>query len=61
MARPADLRMDINEAARGHIIGTVTITGMRRFNLRVWLAVALVRLGCWVAPVGIDVEDERKD
>lgn len=55
----AHMTADINKLCAGKLVGTITITGMRRFNARCALAVALVRLAAWVAPARIDVEDER--
>lgn len=59
MARSADLLIDINEIDAGLHIGTVTVTGMRRFNLRMRLAVWLLAVVQWVAPVGLDIEEHR--
>ena len=52
-----EIEVDINETCRGVVIGTVRLTGVRRFNLRISLCMMLFRLAAWVAPVGIDVED----
>lgn len=54
-----EIEVDINETCRGVVIGTVKLTGVRRFDLRVSLCKMLLHLAAWVAPVGIDIEDSR--
>ncbi len=54
-----EIEVDINETCRGVVIGTVRLTGVRRFNLRISLCMMLLHLAVWVAPVGIGIEDAR--
>jgi hypothetical protein len=59
-ALPAEIQVDINDVCdTGRVIGTVKLTGVRRFNLRLSACLLLIRLAAWVAPVGIDIEDAR--
>jgi len=38
----------------------VTIKGMRRWNVRLWLALLLIRLGAWVAGLGgVGIKEEN--
>ena len=58
MAKAAELKVNIMDATAGCVIGTVRITGMRRFNLRVRLASALIHLAGWVAPAELEVKND---
>ena len=39
---------------------TITVRHTKRFSLRVWLAVRLIRFAAWVAPVGVDVNERQQ-
>ena len=54
-----EIPVNINDACRGQVIGTIKITGRRRFNLRLSVSLWLIHLAAWVCPVGIDIEDGR--
>jgi hypothetical protein len=41
-----------------HVTMHVTMTGVRRYALRLWLSVQLMKLAAWVAGVGITVDTE---
>lgn len=34
----------------------VRVTGMRRFRIRMWLAIRLLKLAAWVIGTGIEIE-----
>ncbi len=51
--------IDINKICEGSHVGTIRVTGMRRFNLRMRLVMLLLRLARWTAPVGFDIEEHR--
>lgn len=55
----ADLAIDINKLTRGEVVGTVRVTGMRRWNLRLSMALMFIRLAGWLAPVDFAIEDDR--
>ena len=40
----------------GGVMATITMTGLRAFNLRCWVGMQLLRLASWVLPVHTHVE-----
>ena len=45
-------------ANKNTIVATITVTGLKWWMVRMWLATWLIRVASWIAPVGIKVEDE---
>ena len=57
--RPDEIRIDINDIAKGTKIGELRLRGLRRFHFRLWICSLLIRLAAWAAPGRVDVETDR--
>ena len=52
------LELDINRIAERSTI-RVTLTGMRRFKVRTWLAMTCLQLAWWILPFNVEVVEEE--
>ena len=40
----------------GGFTATITVTGLRRFNVRCWIGLRLLELAAWILPFRTDIE-----
>lgn len=55
------ISLDINKIARGRLSVSLTLKGVRRFNFRLKVAIAVMRLAGWISPVPFDVAIEEHE
>lgn len=53
------LEVDIGKIAEGTLTMTVKIVGARRFRIRLFVALQLLRLVAWIAPFKVEAEIEQ--
>ncbi|KUO53184.1 MAG: hypothetical protein APF82_00930 [Sphingomonadales bacterium BRH_c42] len=57
----ASISLDINNIVRGRLSVSVTLKGVRLFNFRLKVAIAVMRLAGWISPVPFDVAVEEHE
>jgi hypothetical protein len=55
MAKLGEVRFPVAKALQSMTL-QVRVTGLRRFRIRVWLGIRLLKLAAWVIGTGINIE-----
>ena len=57
MARIAMARIDMTRDVAPQLTMTVTMVGMKKWVVRLWVATQLMKLAAWIMNMGIKIED----
>jgi hypothetical protein len=54
----ARAKININQACRGSLTMQVTVRGLKRFKIRMFFVMQLLKAAAWIAPFGVEVNQE---